>query len=126
MRAIPSNPPVDYSEYLLHSPEDFARFRSRMGSLLEPTMASVRTFLKEKPNDAWIDYLKGVPKKNIPVIIGCICLYIQEYDFVKENIDFNKTATMIRYRRHQWHNLNDLPTHEKYREKMQNNGSPEQ
>lgn len=117
---------MDYNSYLLRSPEQFKEFRNRYGKILPMAMENIRTHLGELPNDAWIDYLKGVPQKNIPLIIGCICLYIDEYDCSKESIDFNENATMIRYRRHQWHNMNNLPTYEKYREKMQNNGSPEQ
>ena len=117
---------MDYSEYLLRTTEDIESFQSRMGKTLEPAMNNIRKFVASLPNGAWIDYLKGVPFKNIPKIIGCICLYIQECDCTVENIDFNAFATMIRVRRYKWSKVSDLPSYDKYRAKMQNNGGPKQ
>ena len=117
---------MDHTEYLLRTHEDISRFKDRMGKTLAPAMASVRRYLASIPTDAWIDYLKGVPQKNIPIIIGGICIYItEEMDSYTEDIDFNPAATMIRVRRYQWKKLSDLPDYAKYREKMQNNGGPE-
>ena len=117
---------MDYSAHLLRTPDQFNEFRNRYGKILPMAMENTRAFLSRLPNDAWIEYLKGVPKNNIPLIIGCICLYMQDYDFVKESIDFNQNATMIRYRRNEWKNLNNIKDYAKLREEMQNNGSTEQ
>ena len=112
---------MDYSSYLLRTPEQLEEFRSRYGKILPIAMENTKVYLSKLPNDAWIEYLKGVPKNNIPLIVGCICLYMQDYDFVKESIDFNENATMIRYRRFEWKNLNNIKDYAKHREEMQNN-----
>ena len=117
---------MDYSCHLLRSSEEMELFRHRVGKVLEQAMSNIKDYIASLPNDAWINYLKGVPQKNIPLIIGCICLSIDEYDCSKESIDFNKNATMIRYRRHAWEKVSDLPSYAKHREKIQNNGGPEQ
>ena len=124
-KKVPS-PIMDYRCHLLRTSEQFDEFRSRYGKILPTAMENTRAFLSRLPNDAWIEYLKGVPTKNIPVVIGCICLYTLEYDCARESIDFNRNATMIRYRRYEWKNLNDIKDYAKYREEMQNNGSTKQ
>lgn len=118
---------MDHKEYLLRTHEDIITFKIRMGKTLAPAMASVRKYIASIPPNAWIDYLRGVPQKNIPKIIGCICIYIcEEMDFYTEDIDFNSAATMIRVRRYQWEKPSDLLDNENHREKVQNNGSPKQ
>ena len=117
---------MDYSLHLLRTTDEIEAFRARYCKILPIAMENTKAYLSKLPNDAWIEYLKGVPKNNIPLVIGCICLYMQDYDFVKESIDFNKNATMIRYRRFEWKNLNNIKDYAKYREEMQNNGGSKQ
>lgn len=116
---------MDYTEYLLRTEEDIKNFQRQMGKQLPVFMDSIKKWLHTLPNGIWIEYLKGVPQKNIKVIIGCICLYMQEYDFVKEVIDFNSNATMIRYSRYEWHKPGEYYIYEKFRKKIQNNSSSE-
>lgn len=118
---------MNYSCHLLRSSEEMELFRERVRKILPQVMSNIKDYIASLPNDAWINYLKGVPQKNIPLIIGCICIYIhEEMDFYTEDIDFNSAATMIRVRRYQWEKPSDLLDNENHREKVQNNGSPKQ
>ena len=112
---------MDNTEHLLRTSAELEAFKQRMGKMLSPAMGSVSRYIAGLPNGAWIDYLKGVPAKNIPKIIGCICIYIQECDCKVLDIDFNKNATMIRVRRYAWSKVNNSHD-EKLGKKMQNNG----
>lgn len=117
---------MDYSSHLLRTTGEIEAFKAKYRKVLPAAMDNTKVFLGQLPNNAWVRYLKGVPEKNIPLVIGCICLYIQDYDFVTECIDFNDTATMLRYKRHEWKNMNNIEDYAKHREKMQNNGGSEQ
>ena len=117
---------MDYNSHLLRTTGEIEAFKAKYRKVLPAAMGNTKVFLGQLPNNAWVRYLKGVPEKNIPLVIGCICLYIQDYDFVTECIDFNDTATMLRYRRHEWKNMNNIEDYAKHRAKMQNNSGSEQ
>lgn len=83
----------DFSQYLLRTPRQIGEFRFRYAGWILSQGDAFVGWIRCFPPREWMDYLSGVPKTNIPAVIGIICiLYIDR----RIDIDFNDTATRIR------------------------------
>lgn len=63
----------DYRIYLLRTESQLEDFRRRYVSYIASEEACYLKWIQSWPLMEWVDYLYGVPKSNIPVLIGMIC-----------------------------------------------------
>lgn len=64
---------TDYRIYLLRTESQREDFRRRYASYIASEEAAYLKWVQSWPLMEWVDYLYGVPKANIPVLIGMIC-----------------------------------------------------
>lgn len=83
----------DYSTYLLRTDGQRREFLRHFGRYMAKEAGSYISWIESFPLMKWTRYLAGVPEKNIPVLIGVLCILYCER---KINISFDNTAQMIR------------------------------
>lgn len=83
----------DYTSYLLRTERQISELRARYAGYIAGQGDAFAKWIAGFPPLQWVDFLSGVPEKNIPIIIGTVCiLYIDR----RIDIDFNESATRIR------------------------------
>lgn len=117
---------MDFTEYLLRTAEDRRTFEAKMGNKLEAAMKSIARYIDSLRPGAWISYLSGVPERNIPAVIGCICIYIQDYSTFENYVEFNNTAAMIRKIASRHRSPKEIKDYAQYRKEIQNNSRGKQ
>lgn len=112
---------ADFTGYLLRSDQQIAEFKDKLKDKLPGYQEKIRQYLQHLPGTgSWICFGKNVPPKNITIIIGLICIYIQENWNPNDIIEFNSTVTMIRRKVSESNHKKSL-TYAEYRAKIQNN-----
>ncbi len=84
---------LNYAEYLLYTDRSVAEFKTRYAGYIDSQREAFVKWIEAWPAREWMDYLAGVPDKNIPVIIGTICT-LKDDGLI--DIEFNKDATKLR------------------------------
>lgn len=83
----------DYRIYLLRTESQLEDFRRRYASYIASEEAAYLKWIRSWPLMEWVDYLYGVPKSNIPVLIGMIC---HLYCSGKVNVSFHDSMLKVR------------------------------
>lgn len=117
---------MNYTDYLLRTDTDRRVFEARMGNKLEAAMKSIIRYIDSLHPGRWHSYLSGVPERNIPAIIGCICIYIQDYSTFENYVEFNNTAAMIRKIASRNWSPKEIKDYAQYRKEIQNNSRGKQ
>lgn len=79
--------------YLLRDHAQIEHFRRKYAAFIRSQGPGFVRWICSWYPAVWTDYLAGVPEKNVPAVVGIICiLYIDGLI----NIDFNSTATLCR------------------------------
>lgn len=63
----------DYTPFLLYTDQQSQEFRRRYATFIGQKRASVANWINSLPVMERIDYLKSVPERNIPAVIGLLC-----------------------------------------------------
>ena len=66
----------DYTPYLLYTDEQIQYFRRRYVTFISQKGTSVADWINSLPVMERVDYLKSVPERNIPAVIGLLCILI--------------------------------------------------
>jgi hypothetical protein len=58
-------------------------------------------YLERMPKNQWVDFLRGVPEENIPVLIGLVCCWCNDPSkpTADDWVDFDEVAGRIRHKR---------------------------
>lgn len=67
---------LDYTQYLLYTESQINDFRRKYASFISQKGASVADWINSFPVMERVDYLKSVPERNIPAVIGLLCILI--------------------------------------------------
>lgn len=89
---------IDPKAYLLYNKAQRAAFEAKMGNNLVHLIKSIDKYISNMPEGIWCNYLRGVPEKNIPIIIGCLCIWMEDNPVTVSNqtISLNDSATHIK------------------------------
>lgn len=83
-------------DYLLYTLYQRKMFEERLGANLPAALKSVACYIKNMPEGIWCNYLRGVPEKNIPIIVGCLCIWMDDNKDKSVYVSFNDSITMIK------------------------------
>lgn len=68
---------IDHRIYFLRTKAQIEDFRRRYARFIAAEGENYVRWVQGFPLCEWVDYLKGVPEKNIPVLVGMLChLYL--------------------------------------------------
>lgn len=83
----------DYCKYLLRTDAQLEMFKIRYASYIADESSAYLSWLSAFPLMVWTRYLDGVPEKNIPVVIGMLCVL---YRSGQVCLSFHDSMLMIR------------------------------
>ena len=87
---------IDPKAYLLYTKAQRAAFEAKMGNNLALAIKSIDKYISNMPEGIWCNYLRGAPEKNIPIIIGCLCIWMEDNQVSQQYVSFNDSATHIK------------------------------
>ena len=82
----------DYTPYLLYTDEQIQDFRRRYATFIGQKEQAYADWINALPVMEKTDYLKSVPERNRPAVIGMLC-HLQNLG--KINISFHTQARLI-------------------------------
>ena len=82
----------DYTPYLLYTDEQIQDFRRRYATFIGQKEQTYADWINALPVMEKTDYLKSVPERNRPAVIGMLCHLL---DLGKINITFHAQARLI-------------------------------
>lgn len=84
---------TDCTKYLLRTGRQISAFRAMYSGYISAQSDAYVSWIYSWPPLVWVDFLAGIPDRNVPVVIGTICiLYVDR----RIDIDFNDAATRLR------------------------------
>lgn len=66
----------DYTSYLLRGDDRIAAFRQQYATFLRTQSQKYIDWVRSFPVMKRIDYLQSVPERNIPAVIGMLCILL--------------------------------------------------
>ena len=82
----------DYPSFLLYTDRQIQEFRTRYATFISQKEQTYADWINGLPVMERIDYLKSVPERNIPAVIGMLCHLL---DLGKINITFTDRACRV-------------------------------
>ncbi len=79
--------------YLFRTRAALDEFRRRYATFIASEADRYAEWVNGFPLMEWVEYLNGVPKENVPVLVGMLC---HLYDAGRINICFHPTLPVIR------------------------------
>lgn len=83
---------TDHCKYLLRSRAALDDFRRRYATFIFSEGERYAEWVDGFPLMVWVDYLRGVPQGNIPVLVGLLC---HLYCIGRINVSFHDSRPLV-------------------------------